>query len=200
MDRCWSTSCSPTAISPVASEGTPQFDPGADDRGAGVLQELAEGEPAGRSLLAAEPRALHGRRRGDDHLVAVHPGRAGGLRDSVPVTFADDPTSEELAGPDRHRHDAVRAPAIRTARPGPTSAISGSPPTPTLDAADGLRALFDGRGVQAATLVDRARRCKSSRCAAARRDDPGPLRRGMVGAARRGRRQAPLFRPSIPRR
>jgi multiple sugar transport system substrate-binding protein len=65
-------------VSPVGPDGFQPLDEGSDDRGAGILQAPScRGLARGGTVLAAVARALFRGARGDDHLVALHPRRAG---------------------------------------------------------------------------------------------------------------------------
>lgn len=85
-------------VSPVASEGTPRFDPTPTIEVLEFYKELAEASPPG-DLYWQQSRELF--MAGDAAMIIWSPfilDELAGLRDSVPVTFAEDPTSDALAG------------------------------------------------------------------------------------------------------
>jgi multiple sugar transport system substrate-binding protein len=85
-------------VNPVAADGTAMFDPAPTIEVLVFYKALAEASPPG-DLFWQQSRELY--LAGDAAMIIWSPfilDELAGLRDSVPVTYADDPTSDALAG------------------------------------------------------------------------------------------------------
>ena len=133
-------------VSPVEADGVRAPRRGDDHGGARLLPGHRQGVAPGRALLEAVAGALLRGQGGDDHLVAVHPGRAGGPPRQRPAHHQRRPHVLRARFEDRDRHQLRRS-----LQPG----RGGLGRHPLLRdhvgrvhrRGDGLRALLHGRGL-----------------------------------------------------
>jgi multiple sugar transport system substrate-binding protein len=96
-------------VSPGRPRRVPAARSRSDDRGAGILPRHRRGQPRGRALLAAVARALLRGAGGDDHLVALHPRRAGRPARQRAADDQRRPDQSRPGGAHRHRDELRRS-------------------------------------------------------------------------------------------
>ena len=64
-------------VSPVSADGFAALDEAATTEVLDFYKKISKASPGGRALLEAVARDVFRRQGGDDHLVALHPRRAG---------------------------------------------------------------------------------------------------------------------------